>query len=185
MTPLACLIRGINVGGRNLLRMAALRELLEAEGLGSVQTLLQSGNAAFLAPARGRSALAPRLERAIRETAGLDVRVVLRAPDELRRVVVSNPFPEAAGQRPARLLVSFLDGDPDRRAFASLASSWAGPERLHLGSRELFVDYPEGFGTSKLTGALIEKTLGVAATARNWNTVTRLDEMLTALGRQR
>jgi uncharacterized protein (DUF1697 family) len=68
----------------------------------------------------------------------------------------------------------FLDGEPAEAAKAAMQNVNVGPEEIHVAGRELYIDYRDGLGRSKLTNTLIERTLGVAGTARNWNTVLRL-----------
>ena len=178
MTRSVALVRGINVGGK-MLRMDLLRSICEQIGLRDVQTVLQSGNVVFRG-ARAGARLEKDLEEAIRRGAGLDVRVMVRSAGELARVVEGNPFPEQAQDEPNRLIVVFLEKEPAADAVAALRSAYRGPEPMHLEGRELYIVYGEGMGRSKLTPALYERKLGVAGTARNWNTVRKLVELTTA-----
>ena len=155
-------LRGINVGGHNMLRMADLRTLCTSLGYADVRTVLQSGNVIF----RAKRATAKQLEEAT------GVRVILRTENELRAVVADNPFETI--RNPSHLLVIFLDKAPTAEAAAKLRAIYKGPEIIHVNGREMYVDYVNGAGRSKLTHGLIERTLGVAGTARNWNTVNRL-----------
>jgi len=166
----AAFIRGINVGGHGKLAMVDLREICESIGLKNVKTYLQSGNVVFEA----KAADAKKLESAIGKA------VMLRTAEELRAVVEANPFQADARRDPARVVVMFLASAPAAEAAASLQQANKGPEQAQVIGRELYVWYPNGQGTSKFTGALIEKKLGVAATARNFNTVAAMLELLTA-----
>ena len=148
-------LRGINVGGHNMLRMDDLKALCTSLGYADVRTVLQSGNVIF----RAKRATAKQLEEAT------GVRVILRTENELRAVVADNPFETI--RNPGHLHVIFLDKAPTAEAAAKLRAIYKGPEIIHV----------NGAGRSKLTNALIERTLGVAGTARNWNTVTRLLEL--------
>jgi uncharacterized protein (DUF1697 family) len=156
-------LRAINVTGRNVLRMDDLRELCTSIGFANVRTLLASGNVVFEAK---RKPTEKQIAEAIREAAGLDIKVMLRNEAELRSAVERNPFNPV--RDPARLLVFFLDRAPAGRIV------YSGPETFHVDGREVYVDYVNGVGTSKLTSNLIERSLGVSGTARNWNTVTKL-----------
>ena len=160
------LLRGINVGGHNKMPMADLRALLDDLGYDEVETVLQSGNAGFRAP----KVDAADIERAIRDRFGFDVRVLVRTGAELARVVEENPFTEAL-EVPKNLHVWFLDREP---APLDLDADAIAPDRVALGKRELYVWYGDGMARSKLSRHLDEKKLGVAATARNWNTVLKL-----------
>lgn len=164
------MIRGVNVGGRNMLSMAVLKELCENMGLEAVQTLLQSGNVVFRS---AKKVSEQALEKAIAAKTGLDVRVFLRTPQELEAIIAKNPFPDAAKNDPGHLIVLFLESEPAAKAKTWLAEATAnGPEKAVVAKREIYVNYGEGMGRSKLV--LDERRLGVSGTARNWNTVTKL-----------
>jgi uncharacterized protein (DUF1697 family) len=101
---------------------------------------------------------------------------VVRNAAECDSVVARNPFPEAAALTPGHLLVFFLKQAPEREGVRTLETrirAVNGPEVIHADNKQLYIMYPEGIGTSKLTGAVIEKSLGVRGTARNWNTVLK------------
>jgi uncharacterized protein (DUF1697 family) len=156
-------LRGINVTGRNMLRMEDLRVLCTSLGYDNVRTLLQSGNVIFETK---RKPTAAQIAEAVRESSGLNIKVMLRNEAELRSAVERNPFVPV--RDPSSLLVFFLDGEPKGKIV------YSGPEPFHVDGRELYVDFVEGVGRSKLTTALIERSLGVSGTARNWNTVNKL-----------
>lgn len=156
-------LRAINVTGTNILRMEDLRTLCTSIGFLNVRTLLASGNVVFESK---RKPAASQIAAAIRDAAGLDIKVMLRNEAELRSVVERNPFNPV--RNPAGLLVFFLEGEPKGKIV------YAGPEPFHVDGRELYVEYVNGVGTSKLTTNLIERSLGVSGTARNWNTVNKL-----------
>jgi uncharacterized protein (DUF1697 family) len=165
-------LRGINVGGNNLVPMALLKELYAELGLKEVHTLLQSGNAVFVAAKSGK--LATRIEQAIEARLHFRPRVMLRSLDELRRVAADNPFAQHAANEPNRLLVHFLERAPAQGALAKLRGAHLGPEQFELRDHTLYVYFPEGVGKSKLTPARMDKALGVQGTARNWNTLQKL-----------
>ena len=172
------LIRGINVGGHNMIPMAALKALHEELGFENVRTHLQSGNVLFTTK---RAAAPKQLEKkiagAIAKHADKEIAVIVRTPDELRDAIRRNPFPEWAERDPSHLVIVFLSDEPGSAAKKAIAEVTI--EQLELLGRELYVNYGagSGMGTSKLTNVLIEKKLGVRGTARNWNTINRLVEM--------
>ncbi|MPZ26061.1 MAG: DUF1697 domain-containing protein [Micromonosporaceae bacterium] len=179
------LLRGINVGGRNRVAMADLRELLTSLGHTEVSTYVQSGNVVFT-PVRRRdpAALASELERAIADRLGVSPRVVVRTRGELAAVVRDNPYPDEPN--PKAVHAVFLTGDPDPEL--AVAVDGAQQRVAELGSRDtatlvgrtLFLHTPDGIGRSKLAELLVARTSGnagpgrVAGTARNWSTVTKL-----------
>lgn len=173
MPVFIALIRGINVGGHKKLKMADVKTSCEALGLSDVRTHLQSGNVVFQTSRSDRARLVKELEDAF----AVDARVILRTAAELRNVVAANPMPDEAQRGPSHFIVVFLSEKPSTAAMQSLRDAYSGPEKMELHGAELYIEYGAGMGTSKLTNVLIERKLGVTATARNWNTVTKLVEI--------
>jgi uncharacterized protein (DUF1697 family) len=171
------LIRGINVGGHKKLKMADVKVLCEGLGLLDVRTHLQSGNVVFKSSRTDRAALARELEAAFQ----VDAKVILRTAAELRKAVAANPMVEEAQRGPSHYVIAFLSDKPAAAAMQSLSGAYKGPETMELHGAELYIDYGPGMGTSKLTNALIERKLGVSATVRNWNTITKLVEIAETL----
>ncbi len=167
------LLRGINVGGHNLVSMARLRALYEALGCDDVATYLQSGNVVFHR-ARNPAGVGRGVERAIKRELGLDIRVLDRSHADLAAIIEADPFP---GVDPSRRLVMFLSAAPGDAIAREVEHLKLGPDEARLIGRELHVHYPDGISNSRLPGLLTERRLGVTATARNWRTVTRLHEM--------
>src|SRR4051794_3741801 len=122
------LLRGINVGGRNRVPMAELRQIVEAAGCANISTYIASGNVVFEAATRGQSALARRLEQAIVDAFGVPARVVLRTPAELDDLVRSHPF----GRDTSQTIVAFLAEKPDRAAVRRLEALDVAPDRFEL-----------------------------------------------------
>src|SRR5437588_601298 len=108
MTTYICFLRGVNVGGNNLLKMAELKLLFDALRLRDAKTYLQSGNVVFRSDEKDREVLKRRIEDGIRKKWGVEVKIVLRTTDELRKVIAANPLPEDCN--PKALLVAFLGG---------------------------------------------------------------------------
>ena len=166
------LLRGINLGSRNRIAMPALREALEGAGFGDVRTYVQSGNV-VLSSGSAPDRVARKCESLIGERFGLDVQVVVRTRDELAAVVKRNPLGKVAVD-PKRYQVSFLAGKLDRAVVRKLEAAVVPPEQLAVVGREVYAWHPAGVGRSRLWAQLAGKDLGVAATARNWTTVTTL-----------
>lgn len=176
MTRHVALLRGINVGGNKRVAMADLRATLESLGHEDVSTVLQSGNALFTSRRTNADQLARAIERAIEARLGMAIKVLVRTGPELARIVKANPLPEAA-TRPSRLHVAFLSAEPAAGRFESIDAARFEREVFRLGERALYVWYRDGAGNSKLTNALLERRLGVTATSRNWNTITKLADL--------
>lgn len=167
------LIRGINVGGKNLLPMAVLRALCEKAGFADVRTHIQSGNVVFRAGAGAMKKAARMIEDAIEAKCKFRPSVSVRTVEELRVIAAKKPFGGGALD-PDKLLVMFLVGDPPAGAAAAIRAIKADPERLALDGRELFMYFPVGVGASKLPMAKCERAVGVPGTCRNWNTVHKV-----------
>ncbi|KEF03374.1 MULTISPECIES: DUF1697 domain-containing protein [Streptomyces] len=168
------LLRGINVGGHNKFPMARQRELFAALGHRDMTVLLQTGNIVFADPGTPPAETARRIEARIADELGFPVPVVVRTRDELAAAVAANPFPQAEAE-PKTLHVTFLSDAPaDPSPLKQLGSGAYAPDQLRLIGRELYMWCPNGVGRSKLADAVSRARLGVTATARNWNTVTKL-----------
>jgi len=172
------LLRGINVGGHNRVGMAPLRDLLTGLGHEHVRTLLQSGNVVLTSKATGTE-LERSLELAIAGELGVEPRIVVRTVDELAAVVQRDPFGDVADQ-PKLYQVSFLSEPLAPAVARELEAADVAPERVAVHGREIYAWHPGGVQRSPLVKLLADKRLGVAATARNWNTVTKLLELARA-----
>ena len=178
MTVYIGLFRGINVGGNKPVKMETLRAALEGAGLAGVKTYIQSGNTVFKSNQTAR-----RIETTIAETFsktfGFDSRVSVRSMEEWNCMIGKNPYPQVK-DNPKSVHAVILDGDPTDEALSELDRLARESERFTLRNRVLYLYTPEGFGTSKLAGAL-DKVLKVPLTARNWRTVLTLQDMAAAI----
>lgn len=178
MAIVISLLRGVNVGGNNKIKMDALRAIYESVGgVERPETYIQSGNVIFSTRERNLAKLRLRLEEAIERSAGFRVPVVLRTLDQMREVVARNPFAARAAAEPAKLLVTFLFDAPEADAVMSAAAIKIEPDEMRIQGSEMYVYFPNGQGQSKLPAAKIERALGVTGTGRNWNTVLKLIEL--------
>jgi uncharacterized protein (DUF1697 family) len=166
------LLRGVNLGARNRVAMAALADALQARDFAPVRTYLQSGNVVFSSELP-ESRLANDVKRTVRERFGIDVDVLVRTRAELAAVVASNPL-AALATDPKRYQVSFLARELDRASLDRVRALAVESERLEAVGRELYAWHPHGVARSKLWAGLAARTLGVPATARNWTTVEKL-----------
>ena len=176
METFVALLRGVNVGGKRKLPMTELRSLFSSLGFEDVVTYIQSGNVVFRAPTGDAAELSTRLEQRIAEATGLDVAVLLRTPAELAGIASDNPFLDD-GADLSKLHIVFLEREPAEDAAARLDPQRSPPDELSLRGAEIFLRLPNGSGRSKLTLEYFERVLGTRATARNWNTLTRLLEL--------
>ncbi len=173
MTTHIALLRAVNVGGRSI-AMADLRAMFAALGFADARTLMQSGNVIFDGGAETGAALESLLELETETRLRLRADYLVRSAREWTAIVAGNPFPRQAADDPAHLVAMPLKSAPTKPAVAALEAAIKGRETVRVKGRTLYIVYPDGIGRSKLTIALIEKTLGTRGTARNWNTVLKL-----------
>ena len=173
MTTYLALLRGVNVGGNKLVAMADLRHFLEALGFVSPRSLLQSGNLIFESGARPVAGLERLLDAEAEKRLGLKTTFFVRTAKEWSAIIAGNPFPDEARRDPGHLLVLCLRAAPPAGAAKALAAAITGREVVRSDGKQAYIVYPDGVGRSRLTTALLDKTLG-RGTARNWNTVLKL-----------
>jgi uncharacterized protein (DUF1697 family) len=153
--------------------MQTLRAVLADLGGSGVRTHLQSGNAVFTHTEADPLRLAADLERRIAAESGLTIACLVRTGADLRRVMETNPFP-MEGVDPSRFMVTFLSGPVPRDKLAALDPASYLPDEFRLGEREIYAHFPNGVRDSKLAAFFTDRRLGLTASARNWNTVTKL-----------
>lgn len=169
MTGYVALLRAVNVGGTGRLPMSQLAAMCVDAGLEQVKTYIASGNVVFASgesPADIEAVLAARL------TSYFDKpqRVHVRTAAEMARIVAENPF---AGEPAKQTSVIFLDSAPPADTLEQVRNRTT--ERIALGSREIYVAYGGGMGTSKL-----KIPAATDGTARNLNTIAKLAELTAA-----
>jgi uncharacterized protein (DUF1697 family) len=172
LTRRIALLRAVNVGGRKA-TSADLRAMMTDLGLAQAQTLLQSGNLVFAAEGDD-TALEAALEAAFEARFGYATDILVRSAAEWAELVAANPMGRIATDNPSHLVVFVLRAEPGPAKLEALREGIAGRETVEAVGRALYVAYPDGIGESKLTGAVVERRLGVRGTGRNWNTVTKL-----------
>jgi uncharacterized protein (DUF1697 family) len=175
MTHVA-LMRGINVGGKNILPMKELARMFGDAGCTNVRTYIQSGNVIFEAPG-GAAKVADTVATNIEKRFGFRSPVILRASQQLRRVILDNPF-AGAGVDEKMLHVYFLAGAANARAIALLDAGRSAPDAFQVLGQEIYLHLPNGMGRTKLTNAYFDSKLATICTARNWATVLKLAEMM-------
>ncbi len=182
MTTYLALLRGVNVGGHRKVAMSDLREMMCALGIPGAQTLLQSGNLVFRAARRGCDSVEAWLEAETVARLALQTRFFVRTAREWHQIVSGNPFTDQARRDPAHLVVFLLKRAPLAADVAALQRAIVGPETAKVSGTCAYAVYPEDIGHSKLTASVVERTLGTPVTARNWNTVRKLEALAATVG---
>lgn len=164
------LLRGVNVGGNNLLPMKELKFHLEGAGYTKVQTYIQSGNIVV----QGTDVSPDRIASIINQKFGFTPGILAMPEDVFRAAVANNPYSSFEGKF---VHFYFCKTNPslDTTRVTKLKSA---TEQYHLNGTVLYLHAPDGIGRSKLA-AQLESCLGVAATSRNLNTIRKLENMLT------
>ncbi len=156
--------------------MSDLRQLFANLGYADAKTYIQSGNVMFQASPRSPAAAATEIAERIETDLGVRCSVLLRAKDDLAKVLANNPYLPGNADL-STLYVAFLDKAPSREQAAKLVAPPGETAEFALAGREIYLHYPDGYGRTKLSNTYIEKRLGLVATTRNWNTVTKLHEL--------
>jgi uncharacterized protein (DUF1697 family) len=178
MTTFVSLFRGINVGGHQSIRMDALKELHESLGLQEVESYIQSGNVVFTSDDADVTQLTKHIEDGFAQKFGFQVNVMVRTAAEFSAIIANNPFQNQPLKESKWVVVMFLANHPVSTALEDIQKTYTGPEELYINGQEVYIYYPEGIGRSKLSNAFIEKKLKAMGTARNWNTILRLQKMM-------
>jgi len=179
MPTIVCMLRGVNVGGHNQIKMDALRALCASLSLKDPQTYVQSGNVVFRSDERNLVRLSEGIESAIEKKFGFRPEIVLRCAPDLKEIVARNPFAKRLGLDPGKLAVIFFKETPGAEACENLLQTKADDEEIHTAGREFYIYFSRGMGQSRLFAAIGRKLK--SGTARNWNTVTKLLEMANKL----
>jgi uncharacterized protein (DUF1697 family) len=176
------LLRAVNLGARNKVPMAALREALGKAGFERVQTYVASGNVITTSRHRTPERVAAQVHRVVAELTGLDVPVMVRSPADIDAVLAANPWQEATRERPKLVSVFFLAAEPSPDRIEALHAEDFSPEACRVIGRELYVDHVANVHGSRLTPGFLARRLGVEGTARNWRTVQAIADLCRAAG---
>jgi len=171
------LFRAINVGGKRKVAMSDLTSLLENVGCSKVTIYIQSGNV-ILTSTKKTDALRNDIEKAFEKTFAFHSDVVIRSGEELKDIVITNPFLDRPGNQ---VVVSFLVAPPVENAEYDLRKGYKGDEQYKIINNNMYIYYPHGLGRSKFSGAYLDKKLGTMGTMRNIFTVTKLLDMIQSI----
>ena len=177
MTTYVALLYSVVIGGGERLKMADLREMAASLGLGDPRTVVATGNLIFETDTAPIGEIEQVLERTFARDFGRHVDIILRRADEWPALIAANPFGAEARTDPAHVAVRVGREPVADEVVAALDPYLAGEERIAAVGRDLWMWYPHGIGTSRLASAVTPKRAGIG-TARNFNTVRRIGEML-------
>jgi len=171
------LLRGINVGGKNIIKMTDLRASFEAMGLTEVETYIQSGNVVFTSKAAGKPKLTKTIEAALSKAFAYASRVVLVSADELARVVAEAPA--GFGKEPQRYRydVAFVKEPLTAAEVLPEVPTKPGVDTAEAGAHALYLRRLIAKVTQSRLSKLSQRPVYQSLTIRNWNTTTKLLEM--------
>ncbi len=176
MNRFIALYRGINVGGRNIVKMASLRAMHERLDHREVATYIQSGNVAFSAGGAATS-IARQTASAFLKEFGFEAQVMVVAANRWRRLIRENPYAAICRKDPTTVHAAISDGEPSEPGLAALRKKTGGSESFVVIDDVVYLHAPDGIAGSKfLTG--MEKACKARLTVRNWRTVEAIRGML-------
>lgn len=185
MKKYIAILRGINVSGKNKIRMADLKSSFEKEGFQNVLTYIQSGNILFdTVNHEDEDKLAKSIHDLILNDFGYDVPVIITTPKEINYIIENNPFLKKGTSEispwniePIYLHVTFLEKAPVKDKAETLIEKKYSPDHLVIQGKYIFLYCPGGYGKTKLSNNYLEKSLGIPATTRNWKSINKFREL--------
>jgi uncharacterized protein (DUF1697 family) len=177
MKKFVALLRGINVSGQKIIRMADLRNLFNTLGFESIKTYLQSGNVIFSSEAEKPRLISEQIRTRIIEQFGFDVEVLVLGCQQIKQITEANPFVSPPQKEIKWLHVTFPSQAVTEKVFESLELPVQEGEAAVLAEQAVYLYCPNGYGRTKINNGYFEKKLGFACTTRNWKTVLALTEL--------
>lgn len=174
------LLRGINVGGKNVITMAALRACFEDHGFEDVTTLIQSGNVVFSSRGSARGELTLRIEAMLSEAFDYHASVMVRSSAQMHDIVARAP--EGFGSAPTRYRydVLFLRDSLTPATALENVTTKAGVDRVWPGKTVLYFSRRIAKATQSQLSKLVSRPIYQSITIRNWNTTTKLLALMSA-----
>jgi uncharacterized protein (DUF1697 family) len=178
MNTYVSILRGINVNGKNSIRMNDLKTLYEQLKFMNVTTYIQSGNVIFRSDTDlNNYELSKQIEKAVFKNFQLKIPVILRNYAELQQTIKNNPFLKEKGINFEKLHVTFLSEKPVTKDLLNITQLNYYPDKFVISETEVYLYCPNGYGTTKLSNVFFENKLNVTATTRNWNTILKLENL--------
>lgn len=167
-------LKGINITGHRIIKMAELKAMFEKLGFKNVRTFIQSGNVVFESPAK-EGALKKKIETGLKKSFGYDVNVIIRSKIEMEKLVKDYPFSKIKGQEECKITVGYLESEPDKAHIKDLEAFNTDNEIFVIKGNNLYHLVRGNFSDSIFFKKnIVEKTLKIICTARNWNTTNKI-----------
>jgi len=171
------MLRGVNMTGHNTIKMTRLVDMFRQQGYSDAETYIQSGNIVFSCRNSSIDNVSSGIRKAILSEFSLDIAVITRTPDEIKKIIAVNPFLEEPGFDPSKMAVVFLELKPSEEQILKVAGIDYPPDKFRIIGSEIYIYCPNGFGRTKLYTNFFEAKMKVTGTARNWTMVNKLLEM--------
>ena len=171
------ILRGINVSGKNLIKMAELRATFEKMDFQHVSTYVQSGNIIFSGKKIEEQNLEQIITQQLKNDFGLEIPNIVLAKDTLQKIIAGNPFAKHPDKDPAFMHVTFLASTPGNFNTGEIDARKLEGEEFYCTDKAIYLYCPKGYGSTKLNNNFLEKKLKVTATTRNWRTTNKLLEI--------
>lgn len=178
MKTFIALLRGINVGGKTMIKMDYLKAIFEQMGYEKIRTYIQSGNVIFNSSEQDVLKMEKNIEEVLIEKAGFNVSVIIRTPEELKNIIELNPFKNNNLLEGERIYITFLSKKPIVSENSVLEANKATKDEIIMTEREVYILSREGYRNTVYSNGFIEKRLGVPATTRNIETTLKLTSMV-------
>lgn len=168
------ILRGINVSGKNLIKMNSLKEMYESLGFQNVTTYIQSGNIVFQTAETNLDELEMLISDGILKRYALKVPVLVRDVSELKNILAQNPLLDEIKDDTTKLHITFLSKAPETQFLEGIDNSTYLPDKFFIMERTIYLFCPNGYGNTKLSNNFFENKLKVSATTRNLRTLMEL-----------
>jgi uncharacterized protein (DUF1697 family) len=174
MHTYVAILRGINVGGKRMIKMDALKQLFASLGFQNVQTYIQSGNVFFQYKKTSEENLAATIAKEIENIFSFDVPTIVKNEEDLKQIITNNPFTKDKKKQAEFLHVTFLATAPTKENIDSIAKLSFGDDAFAIIDKAVYLYCPNSYSNSKFTNGFFENKLKVIATTRNWKTCNEL-----------
>lgn len=171
-------IRGINVSGKNTVKMSDLVVHYKDLGFKNISTYIQSGNVFFDAEVKDVLWLENEIQKMFFRVYGYDVKVIVLTRESLQRIYQINPFVHAGTSNLEKLHLTLLSGIPARENIIKLPELKDSEDKYEMIENAIYIYCENGYGRTKLNNNFFEKKLKLSATTRNWKTIESLVKLI-------
>jgi uncharacterized protein (DUF1697 family) len=174
MIKYVAFLRGINVGGKNKIKMSDIKDLFESLSFKNVSTYLQSGNVVFDNENNHPELISKKVENKIFHDLNLSIPIILRTHSQLKKIIINNPFLNNRIEDDDSIYVTFLNEKPNKQIIEKIQVIKSEPHEFIVSDKEIYLFCPYGYGKTKLNNNFFENKFKISATTRNWKTLKYL-----------